>query len=105
MCNLGYVLHPDNRGQGYGTELGRAAVDYAFGVLGVARLETGTAAANEPSCRLLRGLGFGELGREMTSLREDAEGRKIAFEGVRFELTRAEWEEASGSEQAAAAQT
>jgi RimJ/RimL family protein N-acetyltransferase len=31
---VGWSLHPDSRGQGYATEAARAAIDYAFDVLG-----------------------------------------------------------------------
>jgi RimJ/RimL family protein N-acetyltransferase len=92
VYNLGYLLHPDLRGQGLGTELGRTAVNYAFGALGAARLVSGTAAANEPSCRLLRRLGFVEVaapkrGRELASFGED---EADALEGLRFELARSQ---------------
>jgi len=94
--NLGYNLHPDYRGQGYGREAARAMVDYAFGTLGADRLVSGTAIANVASCRLLAWLGFVETGRSTGAFRQDAQGRPVVFEGASFELRREVWAAAQG---------
>ena len=89
--DLGYNLHPGYRGQGYGSEAAAAAVAYAFGALGAARLVAGTAAANTPSVRLLARLGFVEMGRSMASFAKDEAGKPVEFEGLSFELRRERW--------------
>jgi RimJ/RimL family protein N-acetyltransferase len=88
---FGYVFHFDYHGQGYATESCRAAIDYAFGELGADRIHTGTAAANEPSCRLLARLGMQETGRSTGHLQETPDGQPIEFPVVSFALTREQW--------------
>ncbi len=55
---IGYGLVPAAWGKGYATEAVRAAVDYAFGVAGVARLSARVVAANTASSGVLLKLGF-----------------------------------------------
>ena len=50
-------------------------------------LEAGAALANEPSWRILRRLGFVEIERVVTSLREDAEGKPVESKPVGHGLT------------------
>jgi ribosomal-protein-alanine N-acetyltransferase len=88
---FGYVFHTDYHGQGYATEACRAALDHVFGPLGAERVVTGTAEANEPSCRLLRRLGLKEIGQGKGSFRETAEGEPIEFVALSFAISREEW--------------
>ena len=88
---FGYVFHPGYRGKGYATEAGRAVLDYAFRLLAADGLSTGTAEANEPSCRLLGRLGFRESGRGTGSFREREDGEPIEFATLSFALSRDEW--------------
>jgi ribosomal-protein-alanine N-acetyltransferase len=60
---LGYVFNFDYHGQGYATEGCTALLDHAFGPLAADRVVTGTAEANQPSCRLLRRLGLRPIGQ------------------------------------------
>ncbi len=57
---LGYTLARDAWGKGYATELGRALVDYAFGVLGVPRVVAQVEPENAASRRVLTKLGMTE---------------------------------------------
>lgn len=93
VYGLGYVFDPDYHGQGYATEACSAALDRAFGPLGADRVTTGTAAANEPSCQLLRRLGLREVGQGTGSFRETPDGEPIEFVSLSFAITREEWAE------------
>jgi [ribosomal protein S5]-alanine N-acetyltransferase len=59
---LGYTLARQAWGKGYATELGRALVDYAFGVLQVGRVVAQVEPANAASRRVLAKLGMAEQG-------------------------------------------
>ena len=88
---LGYVFKSDYWGQGYATEGCRAVMDYAFGQLGADRIATGTGAANERSCRLLRRLGLRETGQSTGSFWKTPDGDPIEFLGLSFAISRDEW--------------
>jgi ribosomal-protein-alanine N-acetyltransferase len=89
--NLGYIFHPDYRGQGYATEGCRAVLAHAFDQLQARRVVTGTAAANSASCRLLERLGFKKTSEGTASFRTAPDGKPIQFVGYTFELSRDEW--------------
>jgi len=55
---VGYALMPPYWGQGYATELGRAAVDAGLGLLGCTALVGFTLPTNDLSRRVLERLGF-----------------------------------------------
>jgi RimJ/RimL family protein N-acetyltransferase len=48
---------------GYATEAARAALDVAFGILGMTEIYSITAVLNEPSLAVMRRLGFAEFAR------------------------------------------
>ncbi|MDG4668655.1 GNAT family protein [Mycobacterium sp. 236(2023)] len=52
------VWSPDNRRQGYGRTAVQFITDWAFGYLGLARLEAWIVDGNEPSLELFKRLGF-----------------------------------------------
>ncbi|SHE71836.1 Protein N-acetyltransferase, RimJ/RimL family [Kaistia soli DSM 19436] len=58
---LGYWIDGSAWGRGYASEAAGAVVHFAFGTLGLARLEAGHAFDNETSGRVLRKLGFYNL--------------------------------------------
>ncbi len=89
--SLGYVFNPVYHGHGYATEGCQAILDYAFGSLGAERVVTGTAAANTPSCQLLKRLGMRETGQHTASFHETLEGEPIEFIALSFALSRDEW--------------
>ncbi|KAF8650168.1 hypothetical protein AX16_005402 [Volvariella volvacea WC 439] len=61
--NLGLGLIPDVWNMGYGTEVCRFLVDYAFRNLGVHRVSLGVFDSNQGAVALYRKLGFVEEGR------------------------------------------
>ena len=89
--SLGYIFHTDNHALGYATEGCRAVLDHAFGLLAADRVVSGTAAANQPSCQLLKRLGMNQTGRHTGSLQEMPEGKPIEFAGLSFSISREEW--------------
>jgi [ribosomal protein S5]-alanine N-acetyltransferase len=57
-CMLGYALDRDHVGQGLMTEALQAVLDYAFGPLGLHRVQANYVPTNERSGATLRRLGF-----------------------------------------------
>ncbi len=57
-AEIGYILGRASWGQGFAREALAAAVEFAFGTLGVRRLEADTDPRNAASIRLLEHLGF-----------------------------------------------
>ena len=55
---LGYLLDPAHHGRGYATEMVRAALDLAFGDLGLHRVTAGCFAANIASWRVMEKAGM-----------------------------------------------
>jgi RimJ/RimL family protein N-acetyltransferase len=60
---IGYALGADYRGQGLATEAAGALVSYAFGTLGLHRVQADTSSANPRSWRLMERLGMRREGR------------------------------------------
>ena len=60
---IGYVLHPDVRGQGYATEAARAVLRLGFEGLGLHRFVGRVDERNESSARVLRRLGLRQEAR------------------------------------------
>lgn len=61
-CNLGYWAGEPFRRRGYTRAAVRAAVAFAFGALDLHRIEAACVPSNEPSRRLLEGVGFRQEG-------------------------------------------
>ena len=61
-CALGYWIGQPYARQGYMSEAVRSAIRFAFGTLGLHRIEAATLPANAPSRRLLSRCGFTEEG-------------------------------------------
>ncbi len=57
-AELGYSLRRDRQGRGLATEAVRMALGFAFGTLGLERVEADVDPRNEASCRLAERLGF-----------------------------------------------
>ncbi|GAA2517350.1 GNAT family N-acetyltransferase [Pilimelia columellifera] len=55
---LGYIVHPDHTGNGYGTEAARAVLRLAFESFDAHRVYARLDARNDPSARLLERLGM-----------------------------------------------
>ena len=58
IAEIGYTLAPKARGKGYMSESAGALIDFLVRVVGIKRVEAKTLPENEPSRRLLEGLGF-----------------------------------------------
>ncbi len=74
---VGYTVFPEHRRQGYATEAVRALLAWAR-EQGVDRFIASVAPANEPSLRLVRRLGFAEVGSHW----DDEDGEELEFELV-----------------------
>lgn len=55
---VGWTVDPERWGEGFGSEIGRAGVDHAFGVLGLRELVAYTLPANFASRRIMEKLDF-----------------------------------------------
>ena len=84
---LGYWLGEEHWGQGYMSEAARAAVGHAFGASRLDRLTASYQHGNEPSRRILAGLGFRHVGHAKFFSRARGKMVHCAF----LELTAAEW--------------
>jgi RimJ/RimL family protein N-acetyltransferase len=89
--SLGYCFNFNYHGKGYATESCQALIDYAFEQLGADRIVTGTAAANHPSCQLLKRLGLKKTGESTGSFWNTPDGKPIEFLGFSFALLKDEW--------------
>jgi RimJ/RimL family protein N-acetyltransferase len=69
---LGYTVFPEHRRQGYATEAVRALLAHAR-EQGTARFVASVSPGNEPSLRIVRGLGFVEVGRHW----DDEDGNEL----------------------------
>lgn len=58
---VGWTVDPERWGEGFGSEIGRAGVDQAFGPLGLAELVAYTLPANFASRRIMEKLDFGRV--------------------------------------------
>jgi len=89
--NLGYIFDFAEHGKGYATEACRAVLARAFEHLQAHTVVTGTAAANQASCRLLARLGFRKIAESTGAFRQTPDGQPIQFLGYTFELSREAW--------------
>jgi RimJ/RimL family protein N-acetyltransferase len=72
---VGYTVFPEHRRQGYATEAVRALLAWAR-EQGVGHFIASVAPHNEPSLRLVRRLGFAEVGSHW----DDEDGKELEFE-------------------------
>lgn len=82
---IGYCFHSDYHGKGYAKESHIAALEYMRS-LGIKHFTAGTAIKNLPSVKLLKSLGFEQIGEEKVSFYKDENGNDIVFDGGVFEL-------------------
>ncbi len=97
VYDLGYVFNAAYQGHGYATEGCRAVLEYGFDQLGVQRLVSGTAEANQASMRLLQKLGFHVTRRMRGSMQQDEQGNPIEFDGCELQMTREAYEQAKST--------
>ena len=72
---VGYTIFPEHRRQGYATEAVRALLDWGRAQR-IHRFVASVGPGNEPSLRIVRGLGFVEVGRHW----DDEDGEELEFE-------------------------
>lgn len=82
---IGYCFHSAYHGKGYAKESHLALIDYLHR-LGITRFTARTALKNSPSVKLLKTLGFVQIGEEKVSFYKDQEGNDIVFDGGIYEL-------------------
>ncbi|HET7759581.1 MAG TPA: GNAT family N-acetyltransferase [Gaiellaceae bacterium] len=71
---VGYTVFPEHRRRGYATEAVRGLLGYAR-EHGVHRFVASVGPENEPSLRIVRGLGFVEVGRHW----DEEDGEELEF--------------------------
>ncbi|WP_237391655.1 GNAT family N-acetyltransferase [Paenibacillus dendrobii] len=86
-ANLGYFIGQEQQGKGYMTDAVKLAVGYAFGELGLHRIQAGVMPRNTPSLRVMEKAGFRSEGLAQRYLRINGvwEDHKL------FAITREDW--------------
>ncbi len=97
-AQIGYWLDADHYGQGIVTRCSAILCDRGFDVLGLARIEIHTAAANLPSQNVATRLGFQLEGRLRISLLRDG----VWHDRLIFGLLSSEWKAIGGASNALA---
>ena len=82
---IGYCFHSDYHGKGYAKESHIAALE-CMRSRGIKHFTAGTAIKNPPSVKLLKSLGFEQIGEEKVSFYKDENGNDVVFDGGVFEL-------------------
>jgi ribosomal-protein-alanine N-acetyltransferase len=90
-AELGYWLAAPAWGHGYATEATRAAVDFGFRQLGLARIHAQVIVGNDASMRVLARLGMVNEGTKRRHIRKGRRLHDVVFYG----LLREEWPGAS----------
>jgi RimJ/RimL family protein N-acetyltransferase len=72
---IGYTIFPEHRRNGYATEAVEALLDWAR-AQGIHRFVASVGPGNEPSLKIVRRLGFVEIGRHW----DDEDGEELEFE-------------------------
>jgi [ribosomal protein S5]-alanine N-acetyltransferase len=89
--DLGYTFHSRYHGLGYASEACTALIDYAFDVLNLERIHSGTANLNFPSVKLLLSLAFEKTGEQPVAFNKTTEGDPVEFTGGTYRLEKAAW--------------
>ncbi|WP_172123565.1 MULTISPECIES: GNAT family protein [unclassified Devosia] len=84
---VGWILHPDYHGQGYGTEAAGAMLDLAFRQANLHRVIARCAAENAPSFHLMERLGM----RREAHFREHAITKGVWDEEFIYAILQGEW--------------
>jgi RimJ/RimL family protein N-acetyltransferase len=88
---ISYTVHPDCWGQGYGTRMASSAVQFAFGELGMHRVEATCDPRNKASAAVLRKVGMTHEGR----LRQRLKIRDGWRDSELFSILENEWADAA----------
>jgi RimJ/RimL family protein N-acetyltransferase len=73
---IGYTIFPPHRRQGFAAEAARALLDWAARAHAIGHFVASVAPENDPSLRLVRGLGFEQTGRRIDA----DDGEELVFE-------------------------
>ena len=92
ILDFGYALLPEAWGQGYMTEALRAVADYCFGALDARVMRGDCDSANGASARVMQ-----KAGLTLTDERDETEDDGTPVRQQYYEITRAEWEQMTGS--------
>ena len=87
-ASLGYLLDPAHHGRGYATEMVRAALDLAFGELGLHRVTAGCFADNVASWRVMEKAG---MRREQHGIRDSWHAELGWVDGYTYAVLADEW--------------
>lgn len=68
-AEIGYTLAPAHQGRGFATEAVEALASYAFGRLGIERIQATADERNAPSIRVVERLGFEAVARVHTTFK------------------------------------
>jgi RimJ/RimL family protein N-acetyltransferase len=88
QARLGWVLHPDHSGRGYGTEAVRELLRICFEDLGLRRVVAECFEANESSWRLMERVG---MRREAHNVRDSLHRSGEWLDGLTYALLADEW--------------
>jgi [ribosomal protein S5]-alanine N-acetyltransferase len=58
ICEIGYTINPDNQRKGYGKEATLGVLNYLFGIMKKNEIIASIDPRNEPSKRMIEGMGF-----------------------------------------------
>ena len=89
-AEIGWILLPRFRGQGYATEAGRAMMDYGFRVFGKDRVIAHCDARNAASYRVMSRLGMGLEGIEK-EVRPAKEADGVKGDEATYSIRRCDW--------------
>ena len=81
-AEVGYWLGPDHRGRGLASAVVETLVPYAFGVLGMQRVQAGVFGWNAASARVLEKNGFVLEGRLREAVSKDGETTDLLLYGL-----------------------
>jgi RimJ/RimL family protein N-acetyltransferase len=73
LGEIGFILHPDHWGKGFGREALAAVIPHVFAHLPIDRLDADVDPRNAAALRLLGHFGFREIGRAARTVRLGAE--------------------------------
>jgi RimJ/RimL family protein N-acetyltransferase len=90
QAELGWVLHPEHAGQGYGAEAVRELIRICFEELGVRRVTANCFADNKQSWRLMDRVG---MRREVYTVRDSLHRSGEWLDGIGYAMLIEEWKQ------------
>lgn len=84
---IGYLLHPDHWGKGFGSEAAQAVIAHGFETLGLDKITADVDPDNAGSLRMLAKLGFVETGRAQATIKIG----DVWYDSIYLALDRSKW--------------